>query len=513
MSELPRLHAQHVTDILVQAGVVTPPQIDAALERQQETGRRIGETLVEMGAASEEDIGWALARQFGIPFVDVVPDSVDLDLVRGFSEDLLRRAVALPLVRGGDGISMAISDPTHAEVLDLLQDAAGRPLVLCMATRTAIEGVFETVFGRSEAYPRRGDVARRPEVIGDRFGTGFLQLHVTQALAAGASELCFIPGDGHLRVDHRIGGRLTTAAMVRSHVLYGLLARIEALGGPVIDGGGDHASGRVRCPLGDRDAVLDVSLLSCDQGIAVTLGLHRPDAVVPTLETSGIDPVDVARLRDILHGAAGLLLVAGPPRSLCSATLAALLGATPCQTRMSLAIERVGGQALDATIRIALDRARARAVWEEIAVGQSADVIALDDILTGGAVSGVLSPAGAGRLLLATTDWTDSFDLLDELLVRRQARSVLASRLQAVVQQRLVRRAAAAGSGDGAAADVIAEVLIINDAMRDALRVGAGAAELRGMALADGFVDLARRVQARLDAEILSADEAARLLT
>ena len=51
-------HRRHVTDTLVDAGVLTEAQVQAGLVRQRETGRRIGETLVEMGFISEEDIAW-----------------------------------------------------------------------------------------------------------------------------------------------------------------------------------------------------------------------------------------------------------------------------------------------------------------------------------------------------------------------------------------------------------------------------------------------------------------------
>ena len=64
-----RPHARSLTSILLEANVVKPEQVDAGLVRQRSTGLRIGETLVEMGVATEEDIGWALARQLNLPFV------------------------------------------------------------------------------------------------------------------------------------------------------------------------------------------------------------------------------------------------------------------------------------------------------------------------------------------------------------------------------------------------------------------------------------------------------------
>src|SRR5262245_42266473 len=95
-----RQPARRLTDILVEAGVLTQEQIEAGLGRQRETGQRIGEALVDLGAVSEEDIGWALARQLGIPFMDVSLEAIDHDLIRRFGEKLLHRLQAVPLVRG-----------------------------------------------------------------------------------------------------------------------------------------------------------------------------------------------------------------------------------------------------------------------------------------------------------------------------------------------------------------------------------------------------------------------------
>lgn len=514
MSELQRLQSGRITDILVEAGVVTIEQVEAALESQRETGLRIGEQLVAMGAAAEEDIGWALAQQFGIPFVDIVPAAIDLDLVRRFPEELLRRGAALPLVQASDGISVALSDPTDAETAAELESVATRPLVLCMATRSSIEAVLDNVFGaRHDDARRRADRRRPAESFGDRSGTGFLQLHVTQGLAAGAREVHFVPLNGELQVTHRVNGRLAHVAMLRFNALYGLLARIEALGGPVIDGAGDHASGRILCPLGDRTLPIEVSLLSCEQGIAVSLGLLDPRVARPSLETLGMDPLDVAGLRDVLSAPSGLVIVSGPPGSMCSRTMSALLGVVPSEHRLSVAIERPSGQRFDAMVRIALETERARRVWEETIVGQNADVVVLDDVLNGEAVSGVLSPAVNGRLLLASTDWTDSFDLIDELLTRRQGRNVLAARLRAIVQPRIARMGGVRDDGTPAGPDVLYEVLILDAAMRDTLRAGAGGPELRSLAIASGFRTLEARAARRVADRTLTPDEAARLLS
>ena len=98
-----------LTDILLEAGVVTAEQIDTALEHQRTAGVRVGEALVELGAASEADIGWALARQLGFTYLDLTPGALDPELVRSFPEGLLRRLLAVPLLRADNVLSVALA--------------------------------------------------------------------------------------------------------------------------------------------------------------------------------------------------------------------------------------------------------------------------------------------------------------------------------------------------------------------------------------------------------------------
>src|SRR5262245_28809614 len=118
-----------ITDILVQAGVVTLEQVDAALEHQRVAGVRVGQSLVELGAASEYDIGWALARQLGYTYLDLTPSALDPELVRSFPEPLLRRLLAVPVVRSDSSLSVAFGDPTDREGIAELEQVAGMKIV------------------------------------------------------------------------------------------------------------------------------------------------------------------------------------------------------------------------------------------------------------------------------------------------------------------------------------------------------------------------------------------------
>ena len=133
-------------------------------------------------------------------------------------------------------------------------------------------------------------------------------------------------------------------------------------------------------------------------------------------------------------------------------------------------------------------------------MGQNADVVALDDVFTGEDVAGVLASTASGRLVLATTDWSDSFALIDFLSARPGGRQILADRLRLVIQQRMARFAPDAGADEPEAPITrpVFEVLLLSDALRDALRAGAPVSDLRALAVADGHKSLGEQLHALL---------------
>lgn len=513
-----------ITEILLEAGVVSAAQIDAALEHQRNAGVRVGEALVELGAASENDIGWALARQLGLTFLDLTPEALDPELIRSFPEGVLRRLLAVPLVRSGQTLSVALGDPTDRDAVAELEHVSGMQIIPSVANPSMIYQVLDRMADHGgEAAPtphalphgHHAHHAHRATVLREGSGAHLLAGQLRRALLAHATEIHYLPEADELRVFHRVGGRLVFAGSGPASITYLLLARLEALGGPAYDGEQTHVQGRAVCPLGEQDVLLDVSLLMSDAGLAITLGIREAGGKVPALEHLGIDAVDLACVRSVLEQPAGLVLLSGPARSGCSTTLASMLSAVPLDGRRTLAFERRTGTPLPSPTRLSLDPAQARSLWGDIVVAQDADVIAMDDVFTGEDVSGLLASHASGRLVLASTDWSDSYALIAYLSSRPGGCQVLADRLRLIVQQRMVRFEPDPTSAepDADRTRPVFEVLVLSDTFRAALRGGAPLTELRAIAAVDGHRELATQLDELTRAGRLSPAESARILS
>jgi len=503
MSARPQPHTRTLASILVEAGVVTEAQVQAALEQQRENGLRIGETLVEMGAATEEDIGWALARQLGLTFVEPRLEALDHELTASFPHAMLRRLDAVPLVRDGGRLSIALADPLDPRVIAELERVSHCLLDITVATPSAIRKVLRDVFA---AHPAGFDA---PHAVGDAprgAEAAFLLEQLNEALAAGADELHYVPVGGSVRIQQRVRGALADAGSFDGDRLELLLARLEALGGPQLAAGVCHARGVVACPMGAETLAIGVSLLRQPRGIALTLALGSTSRSAPSLDALGLEPGDVACLRAAIDTGAGLCLVTGPPGCGGTTTVAALL------LELGLGEKRVlafGDVAALLPVEVAVDASSAEASrgWREAAVGQRADVVALDGVLRGEDIRAALAPEAAGRLVIVRTDWLDTFTLLEHLASDAAGRAALAARLRCVVQQRRLV-AVPAEDADAPSAIVVHELLIADDSLRAAILAGRPAGAMR--AASSSFVGLAERVRVLAEAGAVTSEEAAR---
>lgn len=502
--------------ILLDAGVVTAEQIERGLERHRETGLRIGETLVEIGAATEEDIGWALARQLGLPLVDLQSDTLDPDLIRAFPAGLLYRLHAVPLLRSEEGLSIAFSDPTDAAANLHLESIAGCPILASVTTPSAVRRVLAPLLGAHVATNPARSLLVTPAgpgtVVWERSGADFLHFHVHSAVRAGASAVHFVPSPGGVRVFQRRPEGIVSVASEPTESYEALLTQLELLGAPVGDLERDlHRLAQVTLEMPGGALSLGVALLLHAGATHVTLRLPAAQGVPASLDALGLDPVDLACVREVLHRPAGLVLVSGPVGSGCSTTLACLLAEALRDDRSAMVFGSRLALPAPERVVLALPERAARNAWEAIVTEHTPDVVVLDDVASGEDLAALTSAAGMGRLVIARVDWGDTFALLEQITSRPHGRAAAASRLHLVIQQRLLPPAPVA---DGAAPRPRArfETLVISQAMRAALRGSATADRLRQLAQAEGFLDLAARLDNEVRSGQLDAAAAARAI-
>jgi type IV pilus assembly protein PilB len=129
----------HLGALLLRKGLLTNEELDQALE-QREPGELLGEALVRLRIAFEDDIARVLAEQAGVDFVDIGVVSLDRQAAQLLSREEAEELRAIPIrVHPDDSVSVAVADPTDETLLPRLELAlGGSRLRLLVTTQSAL---------------------------------------------------------------------------------------------------------------------------------------------------------------------------------------------------------------------------------------------------------------------------------------------------------------------------------------------------------------------------------------
>ncbi|MEO8211902.1 MAG: type II secretion system protein GspE, partial [Myxococcales bacterium] len=98
-------------ELLVREQLISPEQLQKALDASRKSGERLGLALVNNGALSEEDLSRFLSRQYGVPAVNLAEFEVEADVISLIPRDVARKHRVVPMSRAGNTLIVATSDP------------------------------------------------------------------------------------------------------------------------------------------------------------------------------------------------------------------------------------------------------------------------------------------------------------------------------------------------------------------------------------------------------------------
>jgi hypothetical protein len=141
-------------DILIESGRITQEDVAHTLEYQRAHGGFFGQGLVALGVVTREEIDWALASQFDLPFVFPNASAVDSDVAHLVPADWALAHLAVPILRVGETIRVVVADPLHEEVVDDLRKRTGCDVEVALASADRIRQLIHRVYSDSSTYRR-----------------------------------------------------------------------------------------------------------------------------------------------------------------------------------------------------------------------------------------------------------------------------------------------------------------------------------------------------------------------
>ena len=446
-------------EILQEWGNVSEKQIDQALALAKGSGKRLGEAMVEASFAKEIEVAKALAAQFDMEFINLegpeAQEKVDFDLV---PEDLVKKHLVLPMGSSNGRLKIVIHDPMDLELLDLLRFRLNREIETAIAPRSAIKSFIDRKTGSGESSGMFSDeslVTESVDVTVDRSVDASVDIvagddapiirlvhrMIVEACRTRASDIHVEPMADRVVLRYRIDGVCHVRDNLPKRMQAALLARLKLMAGMNIAERRIPQDGRINMPVDAETIDFRVSACPAYHGESIVLRILRPESVKVGLQNLGFEVDSLERFNKIIRRPNGIFLVTGPTGSGKTTTLYSALdvlnrpdrkiitaedpveynfsGVNQCQVRESI------GLTFQAILRAMLRQAPNIVLVGEIRDREVAD-IAIQAALT-------------GHLVFSTLHTNDAPSAITRLLDMGVKPFLVASAIQAIMAQRLIR--------------------------------------------------------------------------
>lgn len=148
MSSVKRVITKQLGELLIDRKIITPEQLNKALEYQKVNGGLIGEILVQLGFSKEEDIAQVLTAQYGFPYLPLANYDIDAEVVRIIPEQVARQFCLIPIDKIGNNLTVAMSNPLNGQAIEDVEMISKCVVQAFVSTTTDIRKAIE------RSYPK-----------------------------------------------------------------------------------------------------------------------------------------------------------------------------------------------------------------------------------------------------------------------------------------------------------------------------------------------------------------------
>jgi type IV pilus assembly protein PilB len=458
--------------MLVNEKVVTPDQLNQALERQRKTRERLGQIFIDMKLLDEDMLLKYLGAQFRKePITRQDLASLDAAVVRLVPEEVARQYGVIAAQRSGRRLVVATADPLNVMALDDLRRATGLDVDFRIGPASAIQDAIEKCYRRDPEPPPTGeglddalkvdlglsveptattpsestvDIRQLQSQIDDPRVVRVVNYVLGRAARDGASDIHVEPQDERTRVRYRIDGLLFDLLEIPRQLHLAVVSRIKIMSLLDIAERRLPQDGSFVSRIHGQELDVRVSTLPTIYGEKVVLRLIEKAAVVEryNIENLGFEKEQLDIFLKGIRRPWGMVLVTGPTGSGKSTTLHTALKFIKSPRKNVITVEdpveyrQPGILQVEVKSEIGLDFARSlRSILR-----QDPDIIMVGEIRDHGTAEIAVKAALTGHLLLSTLHTNDAVSTLVRLINIGVEPFLVASAVNVAAAQRLVRR-------------------------------------------------------------------------
>jgi type IV pilus assembly protein PilB len=457
---VPAAPTRRIGDLLLDARLITPRQLEEALAAQVTRRKRLGEILIEDRVLDDVAVAAVLSVQLDAPLVDLRERPSEDAALRLVPERDARRLSVVPLVISGQMLVIATGDPTNVAVLEEVMRLTGRPVDPLLALPSEINQAIKqryrvgdlqaqvSAFATRRAAaapviaPNAGVRARELDNLRNTPVVQIVNLLVAQGLRDRASDIHIEPQATRLRVRARIDGVLRDVADLPSEMAAGLVSRIKILAELNIVEKQRAQDGQFSIAIEGRTVDIRVATMRTNWGEKVVMRLLDRERSVLQLSELGFPAAVERPYHELLYAPFGMVIVSGPTGTGKTTTLyasineldRAALNVTTIEDPMEYTFENVNQTQVNVTAGITF-ASGLRAILR-----QDPDVILVGEMRDRETAEIAVQASLTGHLVLSSMHSTDATSAVFRLLEMGIEPFLVAGSVTGVVAQRLIRR-------------------------------------------------------------------------
>ena len=444
---------RHLGELLLADQLITPDQLNRAMDIHRATGERLGRVLLDMGVVDPEHIARALSRQIGVEFVRLTASPLPEDVLGLIPATVASRLQVIPLRRENGVLTVAMVDPLDVVAVDDVRRLTGLDVRVVVTTVADFQHALNQYPVLDPHAEILKDLPRR--VVADE-EVSLEQLRrmaeeqpiirlvnrlVEEAVRKRASDIHVEPQGRAIRVRYRIDGVLKVQHTLPEHVHANVISRVKIMASMDIAERRQPQDGSFQTRVDGRAIDVRVSTIPSFYGEKAVLRLLDKSAPIYDLDKLGLSGGNIARLRQIIHRPQGIFLLTGPTGSGKTTTLYAILNELNSEAVNIVTIEDPVEYQIAGITQVQVNP-RAGVTFASALrhfLRQDPDIIMVGEVRDHDTARIAVQAALTGHLVLSTLHTNDAPGAITRLADMGIEPYLVSSALAGVAAQRLVR--------------------------------------------------------------------------
>ncbi len=452
-------HDQAIRELLAERRLVADEPLRLAVEQHELGGKPLARVLLDLNLLGKDDLLRAVAEHVGGEFAGEPPASLPGDALSLVDGELARTYGVAPVKAGPGSVSLLAADPFNPHIVGDLTFALGRDVRVLVADPERVQSLIRQHYGDEEASPdavlgqmdsSAARVMEGTEISADDLEAmagqtpiiRFVNLVLAQAIRDKASDIHFEPFEHEFKIRYRVDGVLHEMSPPPKVLALPIISRIKVLANLNIAERRVPQDGRIKLTIRGRAVDLRVSTLPTQFGESVVLRVLDQSAVQLDLEQLRMPPEVLAPVKGVIARPNGIFIVTGPTGSGKTTTLYSCLKALNSAESKLLTVEDPVEYEIEGVMQVPVNLAAGLTFASALRsfLRQDPDIVMVGEIRDLETAQIAIQASLTGHLVLSTLHTNDAPGAVTRLTDMGVEPFLLASTVEAVLAQRLVRR-------------------------------------------------------------------------